>query len=467
MPEPVKVLKADLVAREATDAEQAIINDRISKGEPAFDEEREGFVPPEEKKKLPEEELKSKAKELGLTEDATAEDIAAKEKETADTKLEELKKRAVELGLSEDATEEDITAKEAEKAKEDDADPQKVFDKADAVEKEDLIAELELEMEKENDEAKKKEMQATLDKWNKVVAEPDPKEKEKTVDEEITEYAKEKNVSEDIAREVIEGRDAVIKKYEGNPKKLAHALRSLQSEYSKDKKALVDTAKALEQARIEVMMSSNIKPEEILRKPDGSKLTKDECIEAYRDSYPGQCDNKDDDEVYDLQRKHVLSVLHQNKVNSQATVKADAKVKRVELMANLPKEAEPYRDSIKKMLDTFPDGAVAQEGFDLEEIILVHKGRDIDKLVKEAEKRGFKRGLEKKRVLGEMRQPGGKVRTNTDVKGDPKSHGLSEEMKKEALVFFKDNNIPDQRKFELFADMKKKEKELVDKRSKK
>ena len=129
-------------------------------------------------------------------------------------------------------------------------------------------------------------------------------------------------------------------------------------------------------------------------------------------------------------------------------------------MANLPKDAEPYKDSINAMLAKFPDNAVVKKGFSLKDMILLHKGKDVDKLVKEAEKKGYKRGLENKRILGERRQPGGQTKTKTDVTGTPKGYGLDEAGKQEALAFFKDNNISDKRKFEIYADMKKREKEL-------
>jgi len=465
MPEELKaVYKKDLASRAATDAEQAIINERIVNGEPAFEEEREGYTPP--KKEVPEGEAKkAELEELGLAEDASDEDIAAKREERDSAKADETKAKAVELGLPEDATAEEIEAKEAEKGGGEE-DVQKAFDKADAMGKGDLITELELELETEADEGRKKDLQETLDKWNKTIANPEIKpEEEVDFETEIANYAKEKEISKEEAKEVIEGRNVVSKKYGDNPKKLAHALRSIQVEYTKEKQAHVDTAKALEQASFTTMMNSKIKPEEILKKPDGTRLTRDECIEAYRESYPDLTDDKEDGEVYDLQRQHVLRHMNYLQKESQSKVKADAKSKRVELMSNLPKDAEPYKDSIKKMLDSFPDNAVAQERFDLEEIVLLHKGKDVDNLVSEAEKRGFKRGLERKRIVGEIKTPSGKPKTNKDV--DNKSFNLNDTEKQEALEFFADNNISESRKYELYADIVKSNKELKDKKDKK
>ena len=466
--EPITaVFKKDLASREATDVEQTLINERIGKGEPAFEEEREGYVPPEEEGTEGEADKKAELEELGLPEDASEEDIAAKKEERDSVKADETKAKAVELGLPEDATSEQIAEKEAEKTKADETDPQKMFDAADATGKGDLVAELELTIENEADEDQKKELQATLDKWNEVIDNPVVKpEEEVDIETEIDNYAKEKEISTEEAKEVIEGRNVVSKKYGDNPKKLAHALRSMQVQFTKEKEAHVGTAKALDQASLKVMLNSKIKPEETLKKPDGTKLTRDECIEAYRESYPDLTDDKEDGEVYDLQRQHILRHMNHIQKESQERVKSDAKSKRVDLMANLPKEAEQYKDSIKKMLDTFPDGAVAQEGFDLEEIILVHKGKDSDKREREAEKRGYKRGLEKKKIIGDLRRPAGSPHTTKDTKGDTKSHGLEDSGKQKALAFFKDDNITEQRKYELYADMIKKEEALKTKNNK-
>ena len=470
--EPVTaVYKKDLASRTATDAEQAVINERIVKGEPAFEEEREGFKPAEEEKGAEGEAEKKKVEleELGLPEDASDEDIATKKEERETTKTEELKVKAVELGLPEDATSEQIAEKEAEKEKggTEEDDVQKEFDKADATGKGDLITELEIELENEADEDKKKDLQTTLDKWNESIENPEIKPEENVdIETEIENYAKEKEISKEEAKEVIEGRNVVSKKYGDNPKKLAHALRSIQVEYTKEKQAHVDTAKALETANLNVMMNSKIKPETILTKPDGSKLTREECIEAYRESYPELTDGKEDGEVYDLQRQHVLRHMNYIQKESQSKVKSDAKSKRIELMSDLPKDAEPYKASIKKMLDKFPDSAVAQEGFDLEEVILLHKGKDADKLVKEAEKRGYKRGIERKRIVGEIKTPSGKTKTNKDG-GDNKAFNLTDTQKQEALDFYADNNISESRKYELYADIVKHNKELKDKKDKK
>ncbi len=457
-----KVFKKDLEAREATDDEQTLINERVEKGEPAYEEDREGYVPPEDAE-VKADELKAKAVELGLEEDATEDEVAAKVKENEgsegdeEKEAETLKAKAIELGLPEDATAEDIAAKEAEGGEEDE---QKTFDKADEQGRSDLIIEKEVDLEAETDEEKKKEIQATIDKWKGTK----PEKKEEDLEAEIVSYAKDKDVSEDDAREVIEGRVAVSKKYDNDPKKLAHALRSLGSEYSKEKAAHIETAKALDQAGLNAMASGSIKPEEVFTKGDGSKLTRQEVIDTYRESYPGQTDGKEDDEIYDLSRQSLLRHLQDQRRVTSSNVKTDAKSKRVELMSNLPKDAEPYKDSIKQMLDMMPDGAVAGKGFNLNEIIDVHKGRDTNRLVQEAEKRGFKRGLERRRIVGSHRTPAGSGKTSKGSKDESGKHGLSKENQDKALDFYAGHQIPDARKYELYADIIKNDERLEKKK---
>jgi len=429
VPTEVKVLREDGKTRSYNDAEQVELQRRTEAEEPLFDEDRDGYVPPEEARK-------QEAVELGLEEDATQENIDAKKEEQSKAEEEEKAKKA-----------------EAELSDEE----KKALEESDEQGRLDLISQKELELEHEEDEEKKGFIEAELAKMHEVIdgkKEKKEEEEPETVEDEIKAFMEEKEVTEEIAREVFDGREAILKKYENNPKKLAMAFRSMHQQYSKTKNDLDNTAKALKQVEFNTKFGE-MKPEDILVHPDGKNLTREEVVEKYRESYPGLTDPMEDDAVYDLCKKEVFQKVSEAKTKASATLKSDATAKRTELISDLALDAEPYKEGIKEMLDNCSDNQVMGEGFDLEDIVLWTKGKDFDKSVKEAEKRGYKRGLEQRQIMGERTSPGssGHGRTKKVDAGDPKAHGLTAEDKTAAEELYSNDKIPLERKYELYADI--------------
>ena len=456
----VKVTKADGQVRDYTEVEENELQRRSESDEPLFDEDREVFV---DDNKKADEERSEKAKELGLAEDATDEDIENKKLEDKEAGEAELKERAKKVGLSEDATEEEINSKEKETSGGDD--DFKTFENADDQTKQDLIAQKEVELENEEDEDNKKDIQSSIDKMKSLaVKEPKKIVEEDDIDSEIKQYSEEKEVSEEDAREAIKSRNSIIKKYDGDVKKVAMANRSLQREYTKVKSELDNTVKTLEQVKIESELSGDMLPEDIINGPGGRKFSKEELIGKYRESYPGLSENMEDGAVYDLIRKDVRDKLISNRTKDMAVNKGSAKARRMELISTLPKEAEPYRENIKKMLDNCPDNQIVSKTFNLDDIIKWNKGNDFDEAVSEAEKRGYKRGFQNRKIVGERKNSDGSSKTKAVKSGDAKAFGLDDNQKKEALVFFSEHQIPETRKFELYADRIKFDKELEAKR---
>ena len=448
----VKVSKKDLEHREPTDAEQTIINERALKGEPLYEEDREGFVP------LANDQAE-KAKSLGLPEDASAEDIQAKEQEVAAQEKETLKSKAKELGLPEDATKEQVAEKEAANKGAEPADDQKAFDEADDQLKRDMIAEKELDLEKETDEDAKKALEDTIKVWKETAEKGTgkPPEDGKSLDDQIKTYIEKKkeqgiDVSLEDAKEEIESRQAIIKKYSDDKSELAGAYRSLQRELTKEKEGRIKTEKSLEtQILYKPVNARELQPELLLKpKENGASWSRDEVIAKTREIHKEKTEDWDDAAVYELAQDECKKVLENRRQVQLAQIEGEAKARRAELLADIPKEGEPYKDMIKKELDNFPDTRVVEKDFNLWDIIHWARGKEIDKLLKEADMKGFKRGMERRRIAGEISKPSGSTKTNKQASA-VKDFGLTDEEKKEALIKFSDNDIPEETKYKYFA----------------
>lgn len=427
-----KVLRADLKDRVPTEEEQALINDRALKGEPLYDEDRE-TLPAEDTKKKEEElkgqkgtDLKDRAKKAGLSETATEQEVAAKE--------EEQKKVAAE-GKKDEPVDDD----------------QKSFKEADKRKKLDMIAEKEVELAEEQDAEKKQSIEAMLDAWKKDLSGTSEKGKETDLDEVVKKYAEKKNVSLDEAREEIESRQAILSKYSSDPLELAGAYRSLQKEHTKTKDEHLKTVKALEVNALHRPVDPRIlEPEKILRHPDGKELTRETIVELVRQKHPKKTEAMDDDAVYEIAQDELAQVIETRRKTDLANIKSEAKSRRVELLSKLPKDAEPYKEIIQKELDSFPDARVVEKDFTLQDIVWWCKGQNFETAIEEAETRGYKRGIESRRILGERKSPvGGAPKKNSS--GDTGTFGLDKDEQKKALEAFASDQVPDKRKLELYA----------------
>lgn len=410
MPEEVKVLKADGQTRHYTDIEQTEIDRRIEAQEPLFDEEREGYVAPKEG-------------EEKVVEEKTDEEGEKPEK------------------------------KEQEDNKEDKKDEEKSFEEYDETDKLDLIAQKEIELENEEDEEKKKEIQVKLDDWNKKLDDPIQKKEElEDLESEIQSYAKEKSISESEAKKIVEGEIAISKRFEDSPKKLARAYRSLQVDNVKSKHELERLQKEVSEHRIESLVPKDIRPEAVFNK------SREEVIDIYRQSHE-EAEDMEDEKVYQLCQKAIYGKIKENKKMELESMTKDAQIKRAELLTTMSKDSEPFKDIVKEQLSKCSDSQVLSENFNLKDIERWCRGDDkyVSNLVREAKKEGYKRGLEQRRILKESGPSGGSSKTKHDkIGGTGKNYGLTESEIAEAKDFYRDNDIPDSRKLELFADSKRK-----------
>ena len=247
--------------------------------------------------------------------------------------------------------------------------------------------------------------------------EPKPKEPEEEIkisDEDIKTYSADNEISEDEARSELESIGRISKKYENDPKKLAKANLHIQRLHAKTQDDLKkikatppprpvkepttdDVLKAIDNGKMKIK---------------GEVITLERAIELYRNNHPKLSEGMNDDAVLQIVADKMLTTwneshreaIRQGEIKLQGT----AKEKRVILVKDLPEGDKPFAGELKDILDNMPDEFIAQEDFDVNEVLLNIKGTRFENLnktfnakLKEAEERGFKRGQEGAKILGE------------------------------------------------------------------
>jgi hypothetical protein len=316
-----------------------------------------------------------------------------------------------------------------------------------------MIIEKELEAEKEADEEKKKEIEETIKSWKEVVEKDTgrPLSDDKTLEEQIKSYSEKKNVSMEEAKEEIESRQAIAKKYGDNNLELAGAYKAMQVELTKERAERIKAEKSFEVNALHMRVDPRqIEPEKLLQKKDGSFYTREEILDMVRAKHPKKTEEMSDDAIYELAQDEYALVLESKRRTKLAEMEGEAKGRRAELIANIPKEGEPYKEEIQKQLNEFPNGRVLDKDFNLQDLIYWAKGKDTDRLVKEADARGYRRGVENRRIAGmsQKAKPGSHTNKQPDATND---FGLDAEEKKTAEQRFSGDDISLERKYQLYA----------------
>ncbi len=229
---------------------------------------------------------------------------------------------------------------------------------------------------------------------------------------------------------------------------MARALRHIQREMDKAKTELETTRKAAGKPPVPVMnnvkdfVQSQLEP------------IKDKLLVQYRKEYPEITEGLDDDRVYGMIKKDAIDrttkVLEENEANIVAT----AKEKRAELIMGLAEQDKRFLPDIKAALDRTNARQLLDKTFDINELIYWAKGRQMDKIEKEAEERGFKRGQEGAKIIGE-KIPGASGNKQAGGNTSVKSAGarLSDDQKERALDMFDGaEGMADEDKFAAFID---------------
>jgi len=332
------------------------------------------------------------------------------------------------------------------------------------VEKEEVVEEAE-EIVEEEEEVKEEEtpeeevVEETVEEVEEkaVVEEPS----ENILEAQITEYATEKNIDVEEARKVIEGEHAIAEKYGKDPLKLARAYRERQSMADKDKaeaSAEVERvnaqndayARELEKARFDVQMSGDFKIEEFSKDVNGKPYTREDVVNSYRKAYPSMTAESEDDAVYDMAKRDMLSSMRSEAKANMAKQEGAVTKRKVELLETLSDDVKPFIADIKNIVDKYPAEGLLQMK-DLEDVSRWARGNkaNIESIEKEAEERGYKRAMESKKILGEKKTPTGQPKVKTKIK----DVSLTDKQKEEALNMFERDPISEEKKYEHYKEI--------------
>ncbi len=285
----------------------------------------------------------------------------------------------------------------------------------------------------------------------KAKEEADKKAAEEAFQKEAEEYAKENEISVEQARQELESEVSIAKKYENDPRKLARAYRNIQTLYSKNESELKKI-----QAEPEILAEGEM----VFR---GKRYTKDQTrailIDAYRKDHKEQSEAMDDDEVYQTaidQLKKRGGELAKAEVER---VKAEAIKRRTDHISGLPESDKKFSSEVKEIIEMIPDHAVTNDNFSIKDTVFWVKGKhydeDLSKAVKEAEERGYKRGTEERKIIGERPPVGGGAAPKKKEAG---AESLTSEEKERALEMYQSiANKTDEEKYAMFVEYKKHE----------
>ena len=242
------------------------------------------------------------------------------------------------------------------------------------------------------------------------------------------------------AREDLDKTRSVVKKYQ-SPEEMARALRQMQSQYDKMKN---ETSKVEEEYKISA--NPRIEVFEYVRQ------NSNDLVEKYRQNYPAKSRDMEDDAILEEVAEKLL-VGYENfnqqqikKLNTEATKRRD------ELLSSLNENDRRFLPDVKAVLDKTNDRAVMSKNFSMQDVLWWAKGQQFDKVVKDAEERGYKRAKEEAKILGVV--PSSRAESTPS----PKKGGvrLSEYEKKLAREMFATTTFSDEEKYEAYIEVSKK-----------
>ena len=256
----------------------------------------------------------------------------------------------------------------------------------------------------------------------------------KAFEEELAVYAKESEMTVEEARKDLESIGKIQEKYKNDPKQLAKANLHLQRFYTKTQEEL----KEIKEAKA-ALPPQQITHDTIVKLIDDGKLnvkgkaaTREDVITAYREQEPDLTETIDDEGVLKLAAKAIKEGFIAQQREHTALQATQAKEKMSKLISDLSEEDKQYLPDIKPILDLQKDATVMKESFNLNDFVLWAKGKKYDTALKESEEKGYKRGLEEAKILGE-KKPGSGGKPPVDTKS---KRTLSSEEKQRAYEMF-------------------------------
>jgi len=364
-------------------------------------ESQEGNLTEEQADAIANEALKEDNEKDENEEDDVTEEPEKKEDEKEEKPAPEKKEEEEDTGLSD---EELLSAEDND------------LDDDQKVKKEELVKAKETQDEKDRLLSAKEEDLSEEDKTKKAeIVKAEDTVKEEAFNAEVKTYAEEAKIPEDQAREELESIAKIQEKYKGDPKQLAKANLHLQRLHAKteaDAKAAQDakpepvhevTAEAVEKAIEDGVLNLG-----------GIKITREESIARYRNTYPKRAEDFDDDAVYALAIEKFVQHMNKTVVAEKVEVSKQARSKRETVFDSVAEADKQFVAAAKPLVEKVSDAQIVNEAFDVGIYITHAKGLAFDEKTKTFEQdkkefgeKEFQRGLSEAKIAGVKVPPGG------------------------------------------------------------
>lgn len=221
----------------------------------------------------------------------------------------------------------------------------------------------------------------------------------KPIDEPITEaqvndYAIKHGMTPAEAKADIEATRAVLKNYK-SPEEIARALRSTQSAYDKLK------SQGEKKPAVQAFVPES--DEQVLANAK-AHFTKeqDKHVDAYRQRFPAKSELMTDEAIIEELVYNSLAGYKVWAKEKQSEVVGIASKRKEEILSKIAEDDRKWLPGIKAILDKAEPHRILDDTFDVEDLLRHARGEKTSYLaaIKEAEDRGYKRGLEKPTILG-------------------------------------------------------------------
>lgn len=274
---------------------------------------------------------------------------------------------------------------------------------------------------------------------------------EAITDEEIKAYAVREGVSEKDAKEDLEKNKAILAKYQGDPMKLAKAIRNTDSELSKLK------SNGPAPAPNPVVAQIIADPRGYVRKMVMNNQEK--LVAEFRAENPARSRDMDDEQVLEEQIERGTFTLNNQIKDYEVQVKTEGLKKRNEYLAGLSEVDRQFMPEIKPVLDKLPDHQIISPNFKMEDLVFWAKGKAVDRLVKEADERGYKRAKsEQTKIVGEVPSKASPAIKSKSQEPVAKGSSLSNYQKGVAKQMYAGTTMTDDEMYEAFFELNNKKK---------
>lgn len=249
---------------------------------------------------------------------------------------------------------------------------------------------------------------------------------------EIESYAVKQNISIEEAKKEFESIGKIEEKYGKDPKQLAQAYLHLQKSLGKKDEEIKAAQEGAARASMPTVDSylGLLDGGKILNPNTKKPTTREELVEAYRKHEPEITANMEDGAVAMLAAKSVITKFESMVDQNKTEIASKAKEKRITLLNSVPEADRKYvADEIKPLLDKYPDSQIMSDAFSIQDVLYWVKGKHGEDREKEAEEKGYNRGLSEAKILA---RKSGNPKGNAGSGANDKTSLLNDAQKQEA-----------------------------------